>query len=312
MGLVLTVTPNAALDLWTTTPELRSGAKLRCSEPRVDPGGGGINISRVLDRLGGETNALFAAGGCTGDRIADALDDAGVSSERVAIAADSREDVSLLEESTDRVYRLVMPGPKLRDHEEQALVDRTAELARQSAIIVGSGSLPPATRASFWAEISASAKSAGAAFILDSASATGPALDEGVSVLRANKEEAMALAGRDLDWPHEVADWASAQVQSGACETAVLTHGGEGAILVCADHRLLAAPPDVRAQSAIGAGDSFVAGLCLGLTQEKPHDEALRLAVATAAATLLTPGTELCRRQDVDWLVEECGRPETI
>lgn len=312
MSRILTVTPNSALDLWTTTKRFKSGPKLRCSAPRLDPGGGGINVSRVLQRLGGDTLALFTAGGCTGDQIAAALDRDGIASERVDIAEDSRQSVSVMEEKSDQVFRFVMPGPHLGEDEEKALLDRIAELAKDSAMVVGSGSLPPGASDLFWADAAGRVRDAGSRFVLDSASLVKPALDAGIWLLRENKDEIDEIAGRHLAWPQQVADWAAEQIEHGACEMAVVSHGGEGALMVTRDSRVKVAPPKVRVHSAIGAGDSFVAGLCLALVQEQRPEDALQLAVATAAATLLTPGTELCRREDVERFLGECGASEVL
>lgn len=312
MGRILTVTPNAALDLWTTTMHMRAGPKLRSSAPRLDPGGGGINVSRVLQRLGGDTLALYAAGGSTGDEIAAALERDGVPSERVTIAGDSRRSVSIMDEEAEKVFRIVMPGPRLSDEEQTALLERVSALAPDCAMVVGSGSLPPGTRESFWAESAERVRNAGSRFVLDSSSNAKAALETGIWLLRENKDEIVDLVGRNLSWPHEVAEWAIGQIEHGAAEMIVVTQAEQGALLVARDKRVTMSPPHVRVNSAIGAGDSFVAGLCLGLAEGKAPEDALRLGISAAAATLLTPGTELCRKEDVERFVAECGDPRTL
>jgi 6-phosphofructokinase 2 len=312
MGRIVTVTPNAALDLWTTTKRLQSGPKLRSSAPRLDPGGGGINVSRVLQRLGGETLALFAGGGCTGDQIAEALSREGVAFERFSIAGDSRYSVSVMEEETDKVFRIVMPGPRLDDDEQTALLERMSALAGDSTMVVGSGSLPPGTRENFWAEAAERVRDAGSAFVLDSSSNVEPALEAGLYLLRMNKDEIVELAGRRLSWPQQVAEWASGQVERGVAEMIVVTHADQGAVLTTQKERIQIAPPKVPVNSAIGAGDSFVAGLCLGLAQGRASADVLRLGVAAAAATLLTPGTELCSKDSVARMLYECGEPQAL
>jgi len=312
MARILTVTPNPALDLWTTTRRLRAGPKLRSSAPRLDPGGGGINVSRVLQRLGGDTLALYAAGGRTGDEIEAALKRDRIPSERIGIAGDSRRNVSIMEEETDEVFRLVMPGSRLTDDEQTAILDRISALATDAAMVVGSGSLPPETRESFWAEAAGRAREAGSRLVLDSSSHAKQALESGIWLLRENKDEIVELVGHELSWPQQVAVWATGQIERGAAELIVVTQAEQGALLVSRKKRLTIAPPKVRVNSAIGAGDSFVAGLCLGLAQDKPLEDALRQGVAAAAATLLTPGTELCNREDVHRLVAECGEPRAV
>ncbi len=305
--MVVTLTPNAALDVWTTVPRLRSGTKLRCTSPRFDPGGGGINVSRVLHRLGTRTVALFAAGGRSGDEIAARLDAEGVPSERQPIAALSRETLHVLEEESGELYRFVMPGPAMTAREGDTFLARLDKHATPGDLIVGSGSLPPGIGADFWARAAEFTKARGCRFLLDSAHGVERALETGLYLLRQNLEELRAVAGQNASWPDEVAVWSERQIARGACEVVVVTSGAEGALLVTKHERVRLSPPEVKIRSAVGAGDSFMGGLCLGLARGESPREALRLAVATAAATMTTPATELCRKEDVDRVLEEMG-----
>lgn len=312
-GLILTFTPNAALDVWTTTERFRAGPKLRCSRPQVDPGGGGINVSRVLHRLQRDTLALFAAGGRTGEEVVAALDHEGVPAERCLIDGATREDFSVREDCSGDVLRFVTPGPELSPTEGRRLLDRLEECAADAALVVGSGSLPEGLPEDFWAEAIRRCKNAGANFVLDSHDNIGPALEEGTFCFRENNDAVAELAGRNVEWPEGAADWAEDQIAKGAAEMIIVTEGDKGALLVTKDVRLVLAPPGIdEAQSAVGAGDSFLAGFCLALCDGRSTEDILRQSVATAAATLLTPGTELCRKEDVDRLVSECGVPRRI
>ena len=309
---ILTLTPNPALDVWTTTARFRVGPKLRCTAPKIDPGGGGVNVSRVVHRLGGDTTAIHAAGGRTGEELAACLDREGVPAERCAIEGATREDFSVCATETGDVLRFVTPGPALRAREIGDLLDRLRDHAATASLVVGSGSLPDGTGDDFWAKAAMLCEDAGARFVLDSHDRVGPALEAGVFCFRENTDAIAGIAGRDVGWPEDAADWAEDRVRSGAAEMIVITEGAQGALLVQRDLRLVLSPPLVEVRSAIGAGDSFVAGLCLALARGEGPDAALRLAVATAAATLLTPGTELCRKDDVDRLVAESNQVRRI
>jgi 6-phosphofructokinase 2 len=92
----------------------------------------------------------------------------------------------------------------------------------------------------------------------------------------------------------------------------VVTSGAQGALLVTKDERVRLTPPKVPIKSAVGAGDSFMGGLCLGLAKGEVLHEALRIAVATAAATMITPATELCLKEDVDRVLAAMGAIETV
>ncbi|MBU2531119.1 MAG: 1-phosphofructokinase family hexose kinase, partial [Alphaproteobacteria bacterium] len=186
------------------------------------------------------------------------------------------------------------------------------QIARDAAFVVGSGSLPGGLGDDFWRDAMRRSKTAGARFFLDSHDDVASALDEGVYGFRENRSAIADMTGEDVGWPGEVADWAENKVRSGAAELIIVTEGREGAVLVSHDARILQRPPRVEPRSAIGAGDSFVAGMCLALARGESSGDALKLAVASAAATLLSPGTELCRKEDVDRLIGECPPPESI
>ncbi|MFW5654331.1 MAG: 1-phosphofructokinase family hexose kinase [Roseicyclus sp.] len=312
MGTVLTLTPNPALDLWLTTPEFEAGPKLRTGQVRVDPGGGGVNVSRALHRLGGATRALYASGGRRGAELCERLDHEGIPAERCVIEGHTRQNISVCEETSGDVLRFVTPGPRIRSEEAEALLTLLERNTPDASLVVGSGSLPEGAGDAFWARAAAICKRADARFILDSHDAVELALDEGLFCYRENRDALSGLAGHELGWPEETADWAGKKVDEGAAEMVIVTEGSRGALLVTAEFRFLQHPPDVTPRSAIGAGDSFVAGLCLALSREEGLEEALRRAVATAAATLLTPGTELCRKEDVDRLLSDIGEMQRI
>jgi 6-phosphofructokinase 2 len=309
---VLTLTPNPALDVWTTTPEIQPGPKLRCTVPDIDPGGGGINVSRVLHRHGVATRALFPAGGPTGKALAEVLSCEGVPELLVPTAATTRQSFSVRETDTGDVLRFVTPGPELTAAECAVLLDRLAEHAADAALVVGSGSLPGGTVADFWAEAARRTRAAGSRFVLDTHDGAGPALAEGVFCLRENTDAIAAIAGRDLAWPMAAAEWADEQVRTGRAEMVVVTEGGAGALMVADGLRIVVHPPEVKPVSAIGAGDSFVAGLCLGLLRGDTPGDTLRRAVATATATLLSTGTDLCQPAEVERLLARTGAAEAV
>ena len=312
-GGILTLTPNPALDVWTTTREFRKGPKLRCKPPRLDPGGGGINVSRVIHRLNGETRALFAAGGRTGEELAEALDREGVQAQRVPISGVTREVFNVCEEETGGVMRFVTPGPTLRPDDVDALLDLLRRCVVEGSHVVGSGSLPDGAGPDFWARAAEICRDADARFLLDSHDGVEPALEKGLFVFRETGDAVSGLAGENVSWPAGAARWAAERIDRDEAKAVIVTEGAEGALLVTAEHRLVQGPPPgVVEKSAIGAGDSFMGGFSLSLSEGGDWTEALRNGVATAAATLLTPGTELCRKEDVERLVEQCPAPKNL
>jgi len=301
---IVTLTINPALDVTVSVEEVVSGPKLRCGPPRLDPGGGGINVSRVLHRLGVPTVALYAIGGLTGGRLRALVDQEGFVHRPIALSGETRESFTAHERSTGRQYRFVLPGPELSTNEWEGLLETTIELAEKADLVVASGSLPPGVPDDFYARLADALDAGGVRLILDS---SGPGLAATLArahvyLVKPNINEIVELAGDELVWPEKQADWASGLIAQGRSDIVLVTHGADGALVVTGDRRVRIKPPAIQIQSAVGAGDSFTGGLCAGLVRGESVIEASTLGMAAAAATLLTPGTELCYPQDVERL----------
>ena len=300
---ILTVTLNPALDVSTVIEKVMDTHKLRCTAAILHPGGGGINVARVLHRLGGDCLALYPAGGANGQRLRQLIDQEQVRSQCVAIAGETRESFSVHEESSGRDFRFVLPGPELAPGEWQACLRHVADLQAPPAYLVASGSLPPGVPADFHARLARLAKKRGSRLVLDS---SGPplaaALAEGVYLVKPSLRELRELTSHALDTEQ---DWHAAALQiikAGHAELVALSLGEDGALLVTADRALRARSLPVRVASSIGAGDSFVGGLLWALNRQESLEQAFRYGMAAGAAALLAPGTALCQAKDVERL----------
>ena len=313
MATIVTLTPNPALDLWTTTDRFRTSPKLRCAPPQLHPGGGGINVSRVVHRLGGETLALYAAGGRTGEDLAEAIGSEDVPSDSIRVAGKSREVFNVCEKASGDVMRFVTPGPEASEKEASALIGLLEQKVASGSLVVGSGSFPPQMPADFWGRAASICRKVGGRFLLDSHDGTEAALSEGIYLFRETADAVREIARDNLEWPGGIGEWAARRIDLGEAEAVIVTEGAEGALLVTAGDKCVQSPPTgIEVKSAIGAGDSFMGGLCLAIARGKDLREALRYGVAAATATLLTPGTELCRKEDVERLLEESPPPRII
>lgn len=308
MTPILTLTLNPALDMATTVPVMLPDEKLRCTEPQLDPGGGGINVSRAIHALGGETLALVALGGLTGDRLADLLRKSGVSFLGITGPGETRQSLTVTEEASGRQYRYMLPGP-VWGAEDQARVFALLRAAGKSGgMAVISGSQPPGVPVDFPAQLAAAM--AGMRVVLDT---SGKALTQAVEhpipdleILRMDGEEAEALAGRPLATRVDTADFAESLVQRGVARQIIIARGADGSVLAEAGQRLHAKPPKVQVLSKVGAGDSFVGGFVLTMARGEGPEAALAFGVAAAAAAVTTPATELCRAEDVARLLQGC------
>ncbi len=301
---ILTLTLNPALDISATAPRIQPEAKLRCSSPRYNPGGGGINVSRVIRRLGGESLAVFTSGGYTGRRLEDLLTQEGVHFNAVAVNGETRESLSVTDVSTNLQYRFGFPGEPLSEKDLKNCLDALKKEMAKPDFLVASGSLPPGAPVDFFAQVAALAWKTNTRFILDtSGEPLRAALEAGVFLAKPNLGELAALHGKTDISDDEQEALATHFIEQKKAEIVVVSLGARGAMLASKEGLLYATPPVVPRKSTVGAGDSMVAGMAFALAHGKTPAEVLRWGVACGTATTMREGTELCRREDVERLM---------
>ncbi|WP_315725198.1 MULTISPECIES: 1-phosphofructokinase family hexose kinase [unclassified Bradyrhizobium] len=306
MSDIVTITPNPAVDVSTTVERIVPVAKLRGTTQRRDPGGGGINVARVITRLGGDVAALYPVGGPTGVLLRQLVDTEGVSSLTWTTAEDTREDFFVQERATGQPYRFILPGPALTEPEWQAGLALLGGLDPFPRFVVGSGSLPRGVPTDYYARLAAVARTRGAQFILDT---SGPALAAavagGVDLIKPSLHEMRDLVGGE---PSDATAWEQAArvlIMNGKVGMIALTMGHLGALLVTPERVLRAQPLTMVPVNAVGAGDSFLGALVAKLAASEPLEDAFRFAVAAGAAALLRTGTALCDPADVSRLLAD-------
>ncbi len=298
---ILTLTLNPALDMASEVPELIAGHKLRCSEPLLDPGGGGLNVSRAIRALGGDSLALVAIAGLTGDRLAGLIREAGVTFLALLGPGETRQSLTVTEAATGKQYRFMLPGPTWGRLERERVFTLLRATARPGGYSIISGSQPPGVPLDFPAQLAGAM--VGSRVVLDT---SGKPLEQavkhpipGLEVLRMDAEEAESLTGHPLQNRTDTAAFAQSLVRRGVAKKVVIARGAEGNLLADAEGSLFATAPKVSVRSTVGAGDSFVAGLVLWLARGQSDREALATAAASAAAAVTTDATQLCRPEDV-------------
>ncbi|TVP88688.1 MAG: 1-phosphofructokinase family hexose kinase [Thioalkalivibrio sp.] len=303
MQPIVTLTMNPALDVSTSVDEVVSKHKLRCSGARFDPGGGGVNVARVIERLGGAATALYALGGPMGEVYRGLLEAELDGAQAIEIGGNTRQSFNVNEDSTGKEYRFVLEGPEWQETEWQAALERIEEALSEGGYLVMSGSLPEGVPDDFTARVARLAKQKGARCVVDASGASlEAALDEGVFLVKPNKRELRDLTGAGLDSREEQEDVIRRIVDEAGSEVVALSLGAEGALFASSEGVFHVAAPEVEARSAVGAGDSFVAALVSRLADGGSLGDAGRYAVAAGAAALLSGGTEMCRAEDVERL----------
>jgi 6-phosphofructokinase 2 len=306
---IVTLTVNPALDVSTSTETLVAEHKMRCGPSRVNAGGGGVNVSRVIERLGGHSTAIYAVGGATGQAYRQLLEAEGLIGRAIAIAGATRENITIDETSTGKQYRFVLQGPRLTGDEWAQCLRATEAAMHLGGYVVPSGSLAPEMPDDFYARVARRARELGVRCVLDaSGAALALAVEEGVYLVKPSGRELGELVGATVLSIDEKIDAARELVGRGAVEIVALTLGGDGAVLVTAEGATRLASPPITVRSTVGAGDSFVGAMVLRLAQGSDLATAFRAGVAAGAATATTEATELCHRDDVERFEADLAR----
>jgi len=304
MSQIITITFNPSIDKSATVPALIPEKKLSCSEPRFEPGGGGINVARAIKKLGGEAAAIYPAGGYTGKFFNELLAKEKIPAIVIEIQYPLRENVIVLEESSNNQYRFGFPGAKLSSNEWQQCLDAIDKI-ENAEFLVASGSLPEGVPDDIFARLATIAKKKDLKLVVDTSKvALKHAANEGVFMLKPNLNELSLLLERKELTINEVPSAAKELIGKKYCEVLVVSLGEEGAMLFTQNKELRVSPPKVEKKSTVGAGDSMVAGFVLSLSQGKNFEEALRYGVACGTAATMHPGTDLCNKKDADNLYQ--------
>lgn len=301
---------NPAVDRATSVDALLSERKLRCDPPTTEPGGGGINVSRALRRLGEDAFALFPAGGTTGELLTELLEAEGVPFRRIPIGASTRENLHVTERSTGRQLRFCMPGPTLREAEWKRLFEEVERLTPFPEYLVASGSLPPGVPVDFYAKLAGLVRGKGGRLVLDTfGQPLRLAAETGVFLIKPSLREFEEMTGEPGADESHLPKLAAELIARGSAELLVISLGAAGAFWATSSGAGRLAAPVVPVRSSVGAGDSMVAGVVAGLRRGLSAGEAVRLGVAAGAAAVMNPGTQLCRREDLDRLLGRVVEP---
>lgn len=312
MQRIVTLCMNPALDITTSTEQVRPTDKLRCAGARYDSGGGGINVAHVAEVLGTPATAVFPAGGPAGELVHTLLVAEGLAVQRIPIGGSTRESFTVNESSTQRQYRFVLPGPQLTVAEQSECLMALREAAATAGIVVASGSLPPGVPEDFYQQISTMCAETGAKFLLDTSGGGLTGVKSGVFLLKPSVRELRECVGRPLTTEAEQLAAAGELIERGLTEHVLVSLGAQGALLVNSDSAARFAPVEVPPGSGVGAGDAMLAGVAVGLSRDWPLSEATRLGIAAGAAMLLTPGTAPCTREDTERLFAASSPPVTV
>lgn len=309
MKKIVTLTVNPAIDKSTRVAAVVPEKKLRCENPKSEPGGGGINVSRVIKKLGGTSKTILFSGGHSGRFMEDLLRKEDLDFQSIPIANNTRENFIVVDLSSGGQYRFGMEGPIISTSEMDICLNELEKSLIHADYLVASGSLSPGMPNDFYATVAKICKKSNCRLVLDtSGKALELAAQAGAYLLKPNLHELSGLFGVNELQMDQVEEAAQRLIAKGFCKIMVISMGPAGAMLVTENEKCVVGAPVVKKLSTVGAGDSMVAGLVWSLSQEMELKTSLQYAVACGTAATMNSGTELCKKEDVDrlfdWLKE--------
>lgn len=305
MVKIITVTLNPALDCSSTTARIIADGKLRCTAPVFEPGGGGINVSRAIHRLGGDSVAIYPAGGSSGDHLTQLLSAEGVKTQASRCAQWTRQNLNVVTTHDNAQYRFIMPGAGLSHTEQNELLAKIGVYTSAQYCVI-SGSVPDGMDDDVVAEIIQYCQLHKIKVIYDG---SGPALEKavkngGLYLIKPNANELAALTGAEFLEPEDLEAKARQIISLGQAQVVLVSLGPQGALLVTEDICEQIVPPRVQKNSTVGAGDSMVGATVLALAQGLSIREATRRGVAAGTAATMNHGSELCKAKDVETIYQ--------
>ncbi|MFN6991249.1 MAG: 1-phosphofructokinase family hexose kinase [Fervidobacterium sp.] len=302
--MIFTLTMNPCLDRYIYVDELIVDDTIRAKKVVDYPAGKGIDVSRVIKELGGVSIAISLVGGDTGRKLEEMLDKEGVIYSSIRVPQETRMNVIL--ETLKGQYRISMPGEKISVKKLQVVLEVLQALVRENDVVVVSGSLPKGVASEFYTGIIFTLKQWGATVYFD---ADGDKLKAGLigqpDYIKPNLHEFQRLIGKSVVSYGEIIQEARNIIEIHDMKAILLSLGSEGAYFISKEKVLFTKTIKVNVKSAVGAGDSFLAAFVLKKTEGASDEEALRWANAAGTAAVLTPGTRLCKKSDVERIIEK-------
>lgn len=303
--MIYTVTLNPALDKTATVENLRLDSVNRISELRVDPGGKGINVSKVVRELGAKTVAIALLGGHTGTMLRNMLAELGIECKVLEVEGETRTNLKIKDPALKTNTDINEPGPEVTDEQLRGMLDGLVGEVSSGDIVVLSGSLPRGAATDTYKVWVAALKKTGAKVYLD---ADGDKLVRGIEakpdLIKPNEIELGAMMGRTLDADEKIVE-AARELIDGGLDRVMVSMGGAGALYVARDVTIKANPVKVPVGSTVGAGDSVVAALAYAQDKGLSLEDTMRLAMATGAANVMQSGTQAAPRELVDSLIDK-------
>jgi len=302
--MIYTLTLNPAIDKEYEVSHLVFNEVIRANEMRVDHGGKGFNVSRMLKSLDTPSTAIGFVGGFTGKILQTGLEKAGIHTEFISINGESRTNISIIEGHGKKHIKLNEPGPRVNMDEINTLLTKITTLAKPGDYWILAGSLPPGVPDDIYAKIINILKKKHAFSVLDS---SGEALRlgclEGPFLAKPNAFEASVITHLPAESIIDLVK-VGQRIHLMGVEVVVISAGEKGALISNKSEQWFGQAPIIEEHNPIGAGDAMVAGLIWQISQTGELKTALRWGLACGAASASQPGTSMATREIINSLFD--------
>lgn len=303
--MIITVTMNPAIDKTVDLGHMVHGGLNRVSNVIMDAGGKGINVSKTIKELGGETIATGFIGGVGGILIKKVLEEQNITSDFVEIKSDTRTNLKVVE-ADGNVTEFNEPGPLITEEELQQLIEKLLGYANQDALFVLAGSIPNGISKSIYQDLTFKLRDKGAKVFVD---ADGElfvhALEAAPDIIKPNRHELEEYFHKDYRVDEAELVLMSQELFNKGVGMIAVSLGQMGALFLTKDKVLRCPGLKVEAHSTVGAGDAMVAALSYGLDKGFSMEECAKLSVATSAGAVTTRGTKPPKKEFVEELLKK-------
>lgn len=298
--MILTITPNPAIDRMYSVPRHQPGSVMRVEEVLESAGGKGLNVARVVARLGEAACAMGFVGGISGDLYLSLIQEPGLACAFTRVQASTRTSVNIWDQATGESTEYLEPGPCIHPSEHARFLEDFQQMLPRASVVTLSGSVPPGLPQDFHAQIVRICKQLGVPVFVD---ASGPSLKAAVTespdLIKPNLEE--------FAWLTQLSDRREASIIGAALkllekgpQRLLISMGAQGALFFDKDSALRGVPPKVEPLNTVGCGDSMLGGFAIALSRGWSQKEALRYAIAVSAAATQTRQVGRLNPSDVE------------
>lgn len=304
ISMITTVSLNTSLDHTYMMEAVKVGEVNRVQKCIQTAGGKGLNVARVVDLCGEEVQCIGTAGGYTGRRVMQLLDELKIKHRFVQTTAESRKCINILDQNYTST-ELLEPGNPITEKELRLFKQAYEQIIKESNVIILSGSVPRNVSHTIYKELIEQAKEQNVKVILDT---SDELLQEGIkalpTIVKPNQDEISSIMGKENMTFSETVEAAHLLQQRGI-EIVVISLGKDGALFATEKGIYHAKPPEIKPLNTVGSGDSMVAALAVGLIKDLPREELIRYAIAVSAANALSEKTGDFNEQDMQAIWQE-------